>query len=180
MALNLRLAVANVIFAIGQPGLVAGLLPYWITDGWHSADEPPAAAQLVGAVLLVAGLAALAHTVIRFAVEGRGTPFPAAPTERLVVGGLYRHVRNPMYLAVLATIVGQAAILGRPVLLAYAIVVWVVVASFVRLYEEPALAIRYGAQYEAYRRSVRAWWPRLTPWTGEEPADARRDSAPAR
>jgi protein-S-isoprenylcysteine O-methyltransferase Ste14 len=106
--------------------------------------------------------------VIRFVVEGLGTPFPTAPTEYLVVGGVSRYVRNPMYLAVIATILGQAAILGRAGLLVYAAILWVTVASFVRFYEEPTLSSKYGEQYAAYRHGVRAWWPRATPWTGED------------
>jgi protein-S-isoprenylcysteine O-methyltransferase Ste14 len=140
------------------------LVPYWLT-GWESSD-PSVALQVAGAVLLAAGAGVLAQTVIRFAVEGRGTPFPGAPTEHLVVGGLYRYVRNPMYLAVIAIILGQAAILGRGVLVAYAAVFWAIVASFVRFYEEPTLSERYGEQYDAYRRAVRGWWPRTTPWSG--------------
>ena len=98
--------------------------------------------------------------------DGLGTMAPAsiAPTERLVVGGLYRYVRNPMYLAVVAAIIGQALILGQPVLLAYAAAVWVTVASFVRWYEEPTLARQFGEQYQAYRRAVPAWRPRIRPW----------------
>jgi protein-S-isoprenylcysteine O-methyltransferase Ste14 len=148
-----------------MPGVIAGLVPYWITAGWQ-ASGAPLALQVAGAALLLAGLGVLAHSVIRFAVEGLGTPFPAAPTEKLVVGGLYRYVRNPMYLAVIAIILGQAAILGSASLLAYAAIVWVVVASFARFYEEPTLAGKYGARYEAYRRAVRGWWPRATPWRG--------------
>ncbi len=139
------------------------LVPYLLT-GWDGAD-PPLALQVAGAVLLAAGAGILGHTVIRFAVEGLGTPFPAAPTEHLVVGGLYRYVRNPMYLAVLAIILGQAAILGRVTLVAYAAVFWAIVAGFVSFYEEPTLSARYGEQYDAYRRAVRRWWPRATPWS---------------
>ena len=69
-----------------------------------------------------------------------------------------------MYLAVAAAIVGQALLLGRPVLLGYAAAFLVVVAAFVRLYEEPTLRRRYGEQYEAYRRAVPGWWPRRSPW----------------
>src|SRR5215475_4433955 len=95
-------------------------------------------------------------------------------TERLVIGGLYRYVRNPMYLAVVAVITGQGLALGQPVLLGYAAVVWVTVASFVRGYEEPALARQFGAQYRAYRRSVPAWLPRIRPWRpGGEVPDSR-------
>jgi protein-S-isoprenylcysteine O-methyltransferase Ste14 len=156
-------AIGSFLFAVGMPGVMAGLVPYWITGGWDGAGSP-LALQVLGAALLLAGLGALAHTVIRFATEGLGTPFPAAPTEKLVVGGLYRYVRNPMYLAVIAIILGQAAILGSVTLLLYAAIFWVTVASFARFYEEPTLAGKYGEQYEDYRRAVRGWWPRTTPW----------------
>jgi protein-S-isoprenylcysteine O-methyltransferase Ste14 len=163
------------VFLVGEPGVMGGLVPYWLT-GWDGLGAPPAL-RVVGAALLAAGLGVLAHTVIRFAVEGLGTPFPAAPTENLVVGGLYRYVRNPMYLAVIAIILGQAAILGRAVLLAYAAILWGIVASFVRLYEEPTLSERYGEQYAVYRRAVRGWWPRATPWRGDH--GSTRSDAPA-
>ena len=93
----------------------------------------------------------LVQAFARFVHEGLGTPAPVAPTETLVVGGLYRYVRNPMYLAVLATILGQALLLGQPVLFGYAFVVWLAFASFVRFYEEPHLTQRFGQSYRAYR-----------------------------
>jgi len=86
-----------------------------------------------------------------------------------VVGGLYRYVRNPMYLAVEAAIAGQGLLLGQPVLLLYAALAFVVVALFVRLYEEPTLTRQFGARYEAYRRAVPAWLPRLRPWDPDSP-----------
>jgi protein-S-isoprenylcysteine O-methyltransferase Ste14 len=168
-------AVGSLIFLVLQPGLMGGLVPYVLTEGWESAG-PPLALTLAGAALLAAGLGFLSHTVTRFVVEGVGTPSPVAPTEKLVVGGVYRYVRNPMYVAVIAVILGQAAILGRPVLLVYAAIFWGVVASFVRFYEEPTLSERYGEQYAAYRRAVRGWWPRLTPWEGD-PGSRRTDTA---
>jgi protein-S-isoprenylcysteine O-methyltransferase Ste14 len=155
------------VFAVAEPGVMAGLVPYWITGGWDG-PRAPLALQAAGAVLLAAGAGVLAHTVIRFAVEGRGTPFPAAPTQKLVVGGLYRYVRNPMYLAVIATVLGQAAILGSASLVVYAAILWITVASFVLLYEEPTLSSSYGEGYAAYRRAVRGWWPRATPWMGDD------------
>ena len=102
---------------------------------------------------------------LRFVVEGLGTPAPVAPTERLVVGGAYRHVRNPMYVAVGALIVGQGLLLGQAILLLYAVIFAATVAAFVQGYEEPTLARRFGEQYEAYRREVPRWRPRLRPWT---------------
>ena len=96
--------------------------------------------------LLVAGVVVLVGAFVRFVTEGVGTPAPVAPTQRLVVGGLYRYVRNPMYLAVVATIVGQALALGQPALLGYAVAVGAAMVAFVHGYEEPALAGQFGAQ----------------------------------
>ena len=152
------------MFLVVAPGVVAGLIPWWLT-GWEAGTTWPPL-QLLGALLLVAGVIVLVDAFVRFVVEGIGTPAPIAPTQRLVVGGLYRHVRNPMYLAVGATIVGQGLLLGRPILLLYAAVFAVVVLAFVRGYEEPTLARQFGAEYEDYRRAVPGWWPRLRPWRG--------------
>ena len=111
------------------------------------------------------------HAFVRFVVEGAGTPAPVAPTERLVVGGLYRYVRNPYVLAVVATVVGQALVLGQPALLLYAVAVGGVMAAFVHRYEEPALARQFGSQCKAYRRAVPVWWPRRRPWNRARPTN---------
>jgi protein-S-isoprenylcysteine O-methyltransferase Ste14 len=160
---RLEAALGSALFLVAAPGVVAGLVP-WLLTGWDSTD-PPAPLVVLGAAFIAGGAGVLLLTFARFVVEGRGTPAPVAPTDRLVVGGLYRYVRNPMYVAVGATIVGQALLLGRPVLLAYAALFWLVVAAFVRGYEEPTLSARYGDEYAAYRRAVPAWWPRLRPWS---------------
>jgi protein-S-isoprenylcysteine O-methyltransferase Ste14 len=124
------------VFLVLAPGVVAGLVP-WLLSGWRvdASWLPP---RIAGSILLVAGVGAL-HAFARFVIEGVGTPAPVAPTECLVVGGLYRYVRNPMYLAVAAAIVGQALLLGQPILLVYAAAFGVAVAAFVRWYEEPTL-----------------------------------------
>ena len=159
-----RAAAGSLLFLLIAPGVVAGLVP-WLLTGWESTG-PPLALQLSGGALAAAGAAVLVSAFARFALEGLGTPAPVAPPERLVVGGLYRHVRNPMYVAVAATIVGQSALLGRPVLLLYALAFMGVVAAFVYGYEQPVLSERFGADYDRYRRNVPAWWPRLRPWRG--------------
>jgi len=158
-------AAGSALFFAIAPGVVAGLIPWWLTR-WRVRGQLAhwAPARVAGLIMLVAGAIVLIQASARFVAEGRGTPAPVAPTERLVIGGLYRYVRNPMYLAVVAAITGQALALGQPVLLGYAAVVWVTVASFVRWYEEPALARQFGAQYRAYRRSVPAWLPRTRLW----------------
>jgi protein-S-isoprenylcysteine O-methyltransferase Ste14 len=164
-----RAAAGTFVFLFVAPGVVAGLIPWWLT-GWEVEQPVPhwLALRVVGVVLLAAGVVVLLEAFVRFVLEGVGTPAPIAPTERLVVGGLYRYVRNPMYLAVGAIIVGQALLLGQLILLAYAGAFFAVVGAFVRWYEEPTLLRQFGEQYEAYRRAVPGWWPRRKPW---EPRD---------
>jgi protein-S-isoprenylcysteine O-methyltransferase Ste14 len=169
-------AVGSAVFFLLAPGVVVGLIP-WLLTRWQAREPLPywAPVRVLGVILLVAGLIVLVRAFVRFVVEGFGTPAPVAAPERLVVGGVYRYVRNPMYVAVLAAIVGQALILGRRGLLLYAAAAWLVVAAFVRFYEEPTIARRFGADYEAYRRAVPAWWPRLRPWepSGRDEPGAR-------
>ena len=167
---RLTAAVGSALFFAVAPGVVAGLVPWWLTR-WQVRGPLSewAPLRLAGLIMLILGTIVLVQAFIRFAAEGRGTPAPVAPTERLVIGGLYRYVRNPMYLAVVAAIIGQGMALGQPVLLGYAAAVWLTVASFVRWYEEPTLAHRFGAQYQAYRRAVPAWRPRIRPWHQDRP-----------
>jgi protein-S-isoprenylcysteine O-methyltransferase Ste14 len=157
-----RAALGSIVFLVVAPGTMAGLIP-WLLTGWESSG-PPTAVVVAGVLLIAAGLAVLLHAFARFVVEGIGTPAPVAPTQSLVVGGLYRHVRNPMYIAVAAVIVGQALLLGQIELVVYAAAFLAAVATFVRLYEEPVLSRRFGDDYDRYRRAVPAWRPRLRRW----------------
>src|SRR4051795_8948745 len=145
-----RAAAGSVLFFFVAPFVMAGVIPWLLTD-WEAAAMP-VLVRALGWLLIAAGVTVLVHAFARCVIEGLGTPAPVAETERLVVGGAYRYVRNPMYVAVIATIVGQALLLGRPVLLAYAGLFASTVYSFVHLYEEPRLRERFGTQYEAYRR----------------------------
>ena len=159
-------AVGSAVFFVLAPGVVAGLVP-WLISGWQvPGPRSPLAIVLIttGAVLLVVAVVVLVRAFARFVAEGGGTPAPVAPTERLVVGGDYRFVRNPMYLAVVTAVLGQAMIFASLALLIYALTVWAIMAAFVRWYEEPRLLERYGDQYQRYRKAVRAWAPRLRPW----------------
>ena len=155
---------------LAVPGVVAGLVPWWIS-GWRlrPASLPAETLRWLGAALIALGAAALVESFARFALRGRGTPAPAFPTERLVASGLYRHVRNPMYVAVVAVILGQALVFGSVALLEYGAVVWLMFHLFVALYEEPTLRRSFGADYEAFRAAVPRWIPRLTPWRGPAP-----------
>jgi protein-S-isoprenylcysteine O-methyltransferase Ste14 len=141
-----------------------GLVP-WLLTGWEMRTPLPgwAVFRVVGAALVVLGAVVVIESFARFALEGLGTPAPVAPTEHLVVGGLYRYVRNPIYVADATIIVGQALLLGQLWLLLYAAAFLAVTAAFVHWYEEPTLSRQFGAEYEAYRRAVPGWWPRASP-----------------
>jgi protein-S-isoprenylcysteine O-methyltransferase Ste14 len=165
-------AIGSAIFFVLAPTVVAGVVP-WLLAGWRS-GVTWLPLQLLGWILVAAGTVVLLHAFTRFVREGSGTPAPVAPTERLVVGGLYRFVRNPMYVAVVAVIVGQALIFGRLGLWIYAACAWLTMAAFVRLYEEPTLRAQFGTDYDTYQRSVPAWLPRGTPWhAGSSPPPNR-------
>lgn len=160
----------SAIFFIAAPFMVAGVVP-WLISRVRSLDFDPAFPLLVLAWAVAAvALAVLLQSFVRFALDGRGTPAPVAPTERLVVEGPYRHVRNPMYLSVIALALASGFIYGEAAVLIYAAIAAAFMIAFVRLYEEPTLRRRYGEEYDAYRAAVPGWIPRLTPWRGSTSA----------
>jgi protein-S-isoprenylcysteine O-methyltransferase Ste14 len=109
----------------------------------------------------------------RFALEGLGTPAPIAPPSNLVVSGLYRYVRNPIYVAVVAVILGQAVLFADWRLLGYGAFLWLFFHIAVIIHEEPTLRQSFGAEYESYCAHVPRWLPRLTPWRAANRFDAR-------
>src|SRR4051794_23515831 len=110
---------------------------------------------------------------VRFVREGRGTPAPTAPTEDLVVGGLYRYLRNPMYVGVGLAIAGQCVAFRSLSLVGWLALFTVAVTVFVVASEQPALGARYGASSAAYRRSVPAVVPRLCQRTRSTPPSSQ-------
>jgi protein-S-isoprenylcysteine O-methyltransferase Ste14 len=157
--------LGSALFFVVAPAMVAGLIPWLIT---HWEFWPPflavEATRLAGVAFIIAGVPGLLDSFARFALEGLGTPAPIAPTRNLVVSGLYRYVRNPMYVAVVAVILGQAVLFADWRLLGYGALIWLAFHIFVLAYEEPTLRQSYGAEYESYRANVPRWLPRLTPW----------------
>jgi protein-S-isoprenylcysteine O-methyltransferase Ste14 len=163
---RLRAIIGSIVFLFAAPGIVAGVTPWWISG--YRTESALLGVELVrwlGVALLILGAVLLAETFARFALQGRGTPAPIAPTKSLVVTGSYRFVRNPMYVAVVSLILGQALLLGSLGTLVWGAVVWLTVHLFVLSYEEPTLSRTYGEQYDRYRANVRRWIPRLTPWS---------------
>jgi protein-S-isoprenylcysteine O-methyltransferase Ste14 len=163
--------LGSIVFFCVAPGTFAGYVPYRLTR-WRIG--PPLlgipALRWVGGAMIAMGVAGLVECFARFALQGRGTPAPIAPPDVLVASGFYRHVRNPMYVAVLSVVLGQALLFGSVAVLEYAAVAFLAVHLFVLGYEEPTLQRQFGQSYETYRANVRRWWPRLRPWPGSSPA----------
>jgi len=156
--------LGTIVFTMVVPGSVVGLVPYLISR-WEL--RPPflgfGPTRWIGLGIFVVAVPVFADFLARFVREGHGTPAPVAPTRRLVVGGVYRHVRNPAYIAVIAMLVGQALFFGSSGVLEYAFVVAIAFHLFVILYEEPTLERTFGSAYQDYCRSAPRWIPRLHP-----------------
>ena len=147
---------------VGGPTIVAGLVP-WLLTRWD-ADPQPLVLKILGVVLLLAGGALVLETTARFAFHGRGTPAPWAPPERFVERGSYRFVRSPMYLGVLLLVLGQALLLGREILFAWAVAAWLIFTAFLVL-------LRGAGATPPVRRVVRrlpAARPALDPYSSQK------------
>lgn len=160
--------VGSAVFLLIAPGFVVGMVPWWIC-GWRIRPSLLgfSAFRAVGGALAMLGGVGLLDSFRRFAVEGLGTPAPVLQTRRLIITGFYRHVRNPMYLAVVSAILGQALIFGCFALLVYAALVWLLCHIFVLSYEEPKLRALFRADYDLFCARVPRWIPRLTAWDGD-------------
>jgi protein-S-isoprenylcysteine O-methyltransferase Ste14 len=159
---RIKAALGSLAFLILAPGVVAGVVPWLITQ-WRllPPGDGPGTLRWTGLILIIAGLAVVLEAFARFAWEGLGTPAPVAPTRTLVISGFYRFVRNPMYLAVTALIFGQAVLFASWGVAVYGVLIAAAFHTFVRLYEEPTLRQAYGAEYAAYCAAVPRWIPRL-------------------
>jgi protein-S-isoprenylcysteine O-methyltransferase Ste14 len=162
---RIRAVLGSAIFLVVAPGTVAVYVP-WVICRWQveSPRMGSAVIRFAGVPFIVAGLPVLLDSFARFALQGLGTPAPMAPPKKLVVSGLYRHVRNPMYVALLAMILGQGLLFGSVRVLEYGAAVWLAFTLFVLLYEEPTLRRTFGVEYEEFCANVPRWIPRLRPW----------------
>ena len=165
-------AAISVAWGAALGGTFGCLLPY-LLGYWHFHQPLPywVVAQVVGGLLIGMGLVPIAQAFIEF-IKADGTPVPLASPPRLVVRGFYRYVRNPIYVGFVVILAGQALLFGSVGLLEYTAVAWCIGAAAVRFYEEPTLGRKFGAEYQDYRRAVRAWIPRLHPWRPGKPAAA--------
>jgi len=144
------------------PGVFGFAVPAWlasIDSRRGDGSEPGWAVVVIGAVILF-------WCVRDFYVAGKGTLAPWDPPRRLVVVGLYRFLRNPMYVGVLTLVLGWALVLGSPLVLLYVLCLAIAVHLRTVLAEEPYLAAHFGEDWTRYRAAVRRWWPRASPWHG--------------
>ena len=159
--------LGSAIFLVIAPGTLAVYVP-WTFTRWQVA--PPLLGffpfRVIGVLLIALGLPGLLDSFGRFAIQGLGTPAPIAPPQHLVVTGLYRYVRNPMYVAVLSLILGQGLLFGNVSVLLCALIFWLACHLFVVFYEEPTLRGKFGDEYKEFCANVRRWLPRPRPWKG--------------
>lgn len=158
-----RSVIVSILFTLfGGPGILLVYLPLAITRFRVPVGEP-VWREIVAVALILLGLAPLFESIVRYVRVGRGTVMPAVPTERLVVTGLDRFVRNPMYLGVVVALIGEAVLFWSVDMALYTGLVWLGFDLFIRFYEEPTLRRRHGEEYLRYCARVRRWLPHLTP-----------------
>lgn len=153
------IGIKSILFFILAPGMVAGVIPLTLLRNGSKLET--GFVSYLALPLWVIGTTVLIWCFWDFLAKGKGTPAPTDPPKQLVVSGLYKYVRNPMYFGVLLIIIGHFIWFGYWGLLIYAVVVWIAFNLFVRLYEEPNLRKRFGAEYENYLKSVPRWIPRV-------------------
>ena len=150
-------ALKTLLFTVLVPGTVAGLVPYLLMRAGAGGAAPLGAARWLGLVPILAGVVIYLRSAWDFVVAGHGTPAPIDPPQHLVARGFYRFSRNPMYVAVIAVLLGEAVALESAVLAAYALVVGGGFHLFVVFYEEPSLRRLFGGSYEDYCARVPRW-----------------------
>jgi protein-S-isoprenylcysteine O-methyltransferase Ste14 len=157
------LALRRLLWTILLPGVFAGYMPWRFFGLGRAQFDLTSPTQLLGLVCIGLGVALLAACIFEFARSGRGTLSPVDPPRHLVVRGLYRYVRNPMYLSVTVIILGEALVTHSVALTGYWAVWFGCANLFVIVYEEPALRQRFGESYDEYTQRVGRWIPRFPP-----------------
>lgn len=158
------LALRSLLYTLLLPGAITVLFPYLILSRTGvRLPEDWGAPQVLGISAAVLGLIILLRCIWEFMAIGRGTLAPADPPTELVVRGLYRYVRNPMYLAVFTLLLGEAAFFESLPLLLYGVTWFTIINLIILLHEEPLLRRRFGASYERYTATVRRWMPTRPP-----------------
>ena len=165
MTRRVKAALGSLAFLVLAPGIVAGLVPWLIT---HWGPLPPAdgpdSLRWSGLILIVAGVVVVLEAFARFAWDGLGTPAPIAPPTKLVVTGFFRRVRNPIYVALLIILLGEALLFGDERVAEWGVVFWLFTFAWVVIVEEPGLRQQFGEEYRTYCKNVPRWVPRIMPY----------------
>jgi protein-S-isoprenylcysteine O-methyltransferase Ste14 len=151
------------------PGVILWLTGPDTLDVWQSAPATRVALPVIGILFVGLGLVLMVATIRLFVSVGQGTLAPWNPTKKLVVQGIYRHVRNPMISGVFFILLGEAVVFASLPLLGWFALAVILNAVYIPLFEEPGLVKRFGADFLAYKQNVPRWIPRLTPWPTPPP-----------
>jgi protein-S-isoprenylcysteine O-methyltransferase Ste14 len=154
------LVIRSVFFTFLLPGTVTVLIPYWLIAATDSRGPNTQSVRLLGLPLILIGAAGLLACIWQFFSEGHGTLAPVDAPKELVVRGLYKYVRNPMYVSVVTILIGEAIFFGSTAIIVEAVIFILLASLFVVLYEEPALRRQFGESYERYSQKVSRWIPR--------------------
>src|SRR5215831_18344787 len=155
----ISLFLRNLLFTILQPGMVAGLIPYWILGDkvQNAFRQTLQFYHYAGALTFLIGFLIMLTCIINFAVRGRGTLSPADPTKKLVVTGLYKFSRNPMYVGVILILIGEAIFFQSVELWLYLLLIFIAFNAFIIMFEEHRLKKDFGEEYSRYCKKVRRW-----------------------
>ena len=155
--------IGSALFFIVAPFFLGGFIPWSLTQWqFRPAFLGSDLTRILGGILIIAAVPGIVDCFRRFALEGLGTPAPIAPPQNLVVTGLYRYVRNPIYVALVAVILGQGLLFADSRLIWYGALLWLFFHVWVVLVEEPPLKKTFGTEYDSFRAHVPRWIPKVT------------------
>jgi len=156
----MSLFLRNLLFTILQPGLVAGLIPFWIlgSNVKGALAQPFNFYHYLAMLIFAIGFVIMLTCIISFAIQGRGTLSPADPTKKLVTAGLYRFSRNPMYVGVMMMLIGESIFFQSFALVKYSLFIFAAFNIFIIFFEEPRLRRDFGEEYNKYVKEVRRWF----------------------
>lgn len=156
----MSLLFRNLVFTILQPGIVAVLIPFWLSGKTVKTVfvQPFVWYHFLGLSIFAVGLVLMLICISSFAIRGQGTLSPADPTKKLVISGLYRFSRNPMYIGVIMMLIGDSIFFRSYILVGYALLIFIAFNIFIIFFEEPRLQDDFGSEYNEYVKKVRRWF----------------------
>jgi protein-S-isoprenylcysteine O-methyltransferase Ste14 len=167
MAMRVFAVVRSIAVSIIFVSIWTWFVPRWV-NGKGAFDDP----RPLGWIVIALGVVIAFACALEFAWRGIGTPAPFDPPRRLVITGLYRWVRNPMYVGLGVLLLGEAITFPRLTITMLVMIaaLWLATTIFIITFEEPTLRSKFGDDYAAYCRNVRRWIPRLRPFDNSPPA----------